>query len=169
MNIISLINQVDSGEIVLPAIQRSFIWSEDKIERLMDSVMRGYPIGIVLMWESYKDIQFRSFERVFQPGNRPKFLDNSSKKKLRLVLDGQQRLQSLYMALFGKYDQSYLYFDVLSGRESDDFEEEKYHFYFMTPEESEEWNSNCFEEAVGELEEDEEREDASYLSKVPDL
>ncbi len=64
----------------------------------MDSIMRGYPVGIVLVWETYKDIQYRQFEKIYRNGTRPAFIDNSSKKKLKLVLDGQQRLQSLYLA-----------------------------------------------------------------------
>ena len=125
MNIVTLLNQIDSSDIVLPAIQRDFVWSEDKIEKLMDSIMRGYPVGIVLVWETYKDIQFRQFEKVYLNGTRPSFIDKSTNKKLKLVLDGQQRLQALYLSLYGSYKGKYLYFDVLSGRVLDDFEEDK--------------------------------------------
>ena len=138
MNIVTLLNQIDSRDIVLPAIQRDFVWSEEKIEKLMDSIMRGYPVGIVLVWETYKDIQYREFEKIYRNGTRPAFIDNSSNKKLKLVLDGQQRLQALFLALYGSYNGKYLYFDILSGRHSDDFEEEKYHFYFATPQEADE-------------------------------
>jgi len=55
----------------------------------------------------------------------------SVRKKLKLVLDGQQRLQSLYIALFGSYEGRSLYFDVLSGRDSDDLADEKYDFAFL--------------------------------------
>jgi len=49
MSIISLIEQMERDEIILPAIQRDFVWSQEKIEKLMDSIMRGYPIGIVFL------------------------------------------------------------------------------------------------------------------------
>ena len=59
MSISGLMEQIRREEIVLPAIQRDFVWSEEQIEKLFDSVMRGYPIGIVLLWETYDDIQYR--------------------------------------------------------------------------------------------------------------
>ena len=42
MSIINLLNQIKNNEIVLPAIQRDFVWPEDKVLRLLDSIMRGY-------------------------------------------------------------------------------------------------------------------------------
>lgn len=131
MSIINLLNQIKNNEIVLPAIQRDFVWPEDKVLRLLDSIMRGYPIGIALLWETYLDLQYRQFERAFRPGLLHNFEENKRRKKLKLVLDGQQRLQSLYIALYGGYNSKFLYFDVLSGRESDDVAEEKYDFEFM--------------------------------------
>ena len=61
MNVITLLNQIKSGEVVLPAIQRDFVWNPDRIVMLMDSIMRGYPIGIVLLWETYAEIPYRAF------------------------------------------------------------------------------------------------------------
>ena len=46
MSIISLLNQIHENEVVLPAIQRDFVWSDDRIYMLLDSIMRGYPIGM---------------------------------------------------------------------------------------------------------------------------
>jgi len=165
MNIVTLLNQIDSRDIVLPAIQRDFVWSEEKIEKLMDSIMRGYPVGIVLVWETYKDIQYREFEKIYRNGTRPAFIDNSSNKKLKLVLDGQQRLQALFLALYGSYNGKYLYFDILSGRHSDDFEEEKYHFYFATPQEADEWNK----ETESKKSKSEGNDGIKYFAKVSDL
>ncbi len=166
MNIVTLLNQIDSGDIVLPAIQRDFVWSEEKIEKLMDSIMRGYPVGIVLVWETYKDIQYRQFEKIYRNGTRPAFIDNSSKKKLKLVLDGQQRLQALYLSLYGSCNGKYLYFDILSGRHTDDFEEEKYYFYFATPEEADKWNKETEDNLTND---DEESNGIEYFAKVSDL
>jgi len=164
MNIVSILNQIDSGEIVLPAIQRDFVWGEKKIEKLMDSIMRGYPIGIVLMWETFNDIQYRNFDKCYTPDNRPSFCDNTANSKLRVVLDGQQRLQSLYLALYGNYNNEYLYFDILSGRESDDFDEEKYSFYFAAKDQVTDWNKEIEESINGHNE-----EDLEYSVKVSDL
>jgi uncharacterized protein with ParB-like and HNH nuclease domain len=131
MSIIALLNQIKNNEIVLPAIQRDFVWQDERILRLLDSIMRSYPIGIALLWETYNDIQFRSFITDYRPDSIHKFRENPDNKKLKLVLDGQQRLQSLYMALYGSYCGKELYFDVLSGQDSDDLAQEKYDFEFM--------------------------------------
>ena len=166
MNIVTLLNQIDSGDIVLPAIQRDFVWSEDKIDKLMDSIMRGYPVGIVLVWETYKDIQYRQFDKVYLNGTRPAFIDNSSNKKLKLVLDGQQRLQALYLALYGSYKGKYLYLDILSGRHSDDFEEDKYYFYFETPEKADQWNKDT---EAKQSKDEKNNDEVEYFAKVSDL
>ena len=138
--IITLLNQVEDDEIVLPAIQRDFVWTEDQTENLLDSIMRGYPIGIVLLWETYVDIQYRSFVREYRPGALPTFSDNRNRRRLKLVLDGQQRLQSLYLALFGTRDGRRMYFDVLSGVETDDVAEDRFFFYSMKKKDADDVN-----------------------------
>src|SRR6266481_3117711 len=68
MSIVNLLNQIKHEEVVLPAIQRDFVWPEDKVLRLLDSIMRGYPIGIALLWETYLDLQYRKFNEAFHSG-----------------------------------------------------------------------------------------------------
>jgi len=132
MSITSLLGLIENNEIVLPAIQRGFVWDEEKIEKLLDSIMRGYPIGIILLWETYNDIQYRYFEKDYKPDTRFTFHDNNQQKRLKLVLDGQQRLQSLFVSLYGAYKGKSLYFDVMSGRETEDFKEDKFIYRFLT-------------------------------------
>src|SRR6185437_4549450 len=103
MSIFELVNEIDNGEIVLPAIQRDFVWDEDRIELLFDSLFRGYPVGIVLLWETYQPIQFRTFARDHVPGGIHVFEENKTGKCLKLVLDGQQRLNSAHVALRGSF------------------------------------------------------------------
>jgi hypothetical protein len=131
--IMTLMNQVSEGAVVLPAIQRDFVWGEERIAMLLDSIMRGYPTGIILLWETTEDIQFRQFEKDYQPDNILTFHENPGRKRLRLVLDGQQRLQSLYVALYGTYAGRELAFDVLSGDVDDDFSGDRYRFRFISP------------------------------------
>jgi Protein of unknown function DUF262 len=145
--IMGLLNQISEGEVVLPAIQRDFVWDEDQTESLLDSVMRGYPIGIALLWETYNDIQYRTFEKNFREGTLHTFHDNTQHRRLRIVLDGQQRLQSLYVALHGKRDGRRLYFDVLSGQRWDDTEELRYLFEFRTAKEAKDANKDTTAEA----------------------
>lgn len=136
MSIHSLLNQIQDGGIVLPGIQRDFVWPEDRIFRLLDSIMRGYPIGIALFWETYNDIQHRTFVSDYRPGTLYSYRENPGNRKLKLVLDGQQRLQSLYIALYGTLDGKSLYFNLLSGRDSDNLAEDKFIFHFLRPDEA---------------------------------
>jgi len=166
-SIVNLLNQIKHEEIVLPAIQRDFVWPEEKVLRLLDSIMRGYPIGIALLWETYLDLQYREFGAAFHPGEIHDFKDNKRKKKLKLVLDGQQRLQSLYIALYGSYEGKSLYFDVLSGRESDDLAEEKYEFEFLDKEGFERWQEQM--RAGAAAPDASQNAEPQYLVKVADL
>jgi len=147
MNIITLLNQVKEGEIVLPAIQRNFVWGHHRVTTLLDSIMRGYPVGIALLWETYTDIPFRRFVKEYQPDGKHTFHDNKKRQKLKVVLDGQQRLQSLFVALYGSYDGQRLYFDVLSGRPGDDFSQQRYVFQFADEKVINEWNASSKEVA----------------------
>lgn len=167
MSIVNLLNQIKQEEIVLPAIQRDFVWPEEKVLRLLDSIMRGYPIGIALLWETYLDLQYRQFSEAFHPGEIHDFKDNKRKKKLKLVLDGQQRLQSLYIALYGSYEGKSLYFDVLSGRESDDLSEKKYEFEFLDKKGFEHWQEQI--QAGAAAPDASQKGERHYPVKVADL
>lgn len=115
--IVGFLNNPDEdGGFWLPNIQRPFVWGEEQICRLFDSILREYPISTLLVWKTTSGIR------------RRKFIDNwSSTLKLSsfyvpedtrrkcLVLDGQQRLQSLYIGLCGSFSGKELHFDVLSG------------------------------------------------------
>jgi len=169
MSIFNLLNQIKNDEIVLPAIQRDFVWPVERIYKLLDSIMRGYPIGIILLWETYEDIQYRSFVLDYKPGNLHSYHDNTQRKRIKLVLDGQQRLQSLFIALYGTLDGLILYFDVLSGRESDDVSEEKFNFSFSTPDAAEEWNAHVKAEMAKSPDDREKNMDYCHFVKVSDL
>ena len=146
MSILSLLNQIKEQQIVLPKIQRKFVWSERDISKLMDSIMRGYPIGIVLMWETFEKIQYRYFVDSNQMEDEFVFNSNDCQKRIRLVLDGQQRLQSLYIALYGNYEGKSLYLNVLSGEEKDNSAEIKYQFSFLDQQEVESINQKSIEQ-----------------------
>ena len=87
-----LIEKIDTGELGLPELQRPFIWKDAKVRDLFDSMKRGYPIGYLMLWEC----------------------PNLEKKKVigveahsygdprEVIIDGQQRLTSLYAVMKGK-------------------------------------------------------------------
>jgi hypothetical protein len=121
------------GGIWLPNIQRNFVWSEDQITRLFDSILREYPISTLLIWKTKSDTPRRRFiDHYRRAHDHGDFVPGDKAPKL-LVLDGQQRLQSLYIGLKGSLDGRELYFDPLSGTDAppDDI---KYRFAFHTPE-----------------------------------
>jgi hypothetical protein len=163
MSIISVLEKIKKREIVLPDIQRDFVWEENSIEKLFDSIMRSYPIGMVLLWDTYADIQYRHFLESYPASRSYDFENNSDSKNLKIVLDGQQRLQSLFIALYGKYNKKELYCDILSGREKDNFEEEKYVFKFYN--ESEVQKANTLKIQKDKSEENERR----YFFKVKEV
>lgn len=114
LSIKEAINYIDSGRMFLPEIQRKFVWKEIQIENLFDSLILGYPIGALLFWRTSKKNINNSGDSL----NLYKFIreyherDNHDNKKESLplttdyesyyiVLDGQQRLSSLYIAIKG--------------------------------------------------------------------
>ena len=108
--------EADGGGLWLPNIQRLFVWSEEQIERLFDSIMRQYPISTLLFWRSKELVKCRRFIDQFYPNVDLKTLYRPEDQRTkRMVLDGQQRLQSLYIGLKGSYEGKVLHFDVTSG------------------------------------------------------
>lgn len=130
--IVGFLNNVDEdGGFWLPNIQRPFVWSEEQICRLFDSILREYPISTLLVWKTTSGIRRRKFIDNWRSSLRlSDFYVPENDKKKNLVLDGQQRLQSLFIGLCGSYEGKELYFNMLSGQVSspDDI---KYTFKFL--------------------------------------
>lgn len=130
-----VVQSIKSDEFRLPSIQRSFVWNQERICKLMDSIMNDFPIGSFLAWRPPQDLQIRTrkFMEDFQTGTRLLSDEEEIPSSSYLVLDGQQRLQSLYLAFYGKYDGQYLYFKVDSDPEKEP-EDMRYEFRFLKPE-----------------------------------
>src|SRR5438128_1247397 len=135
--IVSYLNNPDEdGGFWLPNIQRPFVWSEDQIARLFDSIMRQYPISTLLIWRTKSEIKRRRFIDNYKHSLKlTDYYVPSDTKVKRLVLDGQQRLQSLYIGLKGSYQGRELYLDILSGDVVAP-EDIRYKFRFLSTEES---------------------------------
>jgi uncharacterized protein with ParB-like and HNH nuclease domain len=78
-----LLNDVKNGRIGLPDLQRPFVWKDNKVRELLDSMMKGYPIGYIMLWASPDD-----YANTAQIGKN----DKVYKQPDDLVIDGQQRL-----------------------------------------------------------------------------
>jgi hypothetical protein len=158
---------MDQQLLILPAIQREFVWADRKITALFDSLMRGYPIGTFLFWlisdETVKAHSFYGFVRDYDPRGSGKWsprADHLPPSDSRYaVLDGQQRLTSLYIGLKGShieklpykrwddpdaFPKRFLFLDVKRTGESpeDESEEddtgdaEQFLFRFRTPDQA---------------------------------
>jgi hypothetical protein len=125
-------NPEEDGGFWLPNIQRPFVWSEEQICRLFDSIMREYPISTLLVWKTRSEVKCRKFidnYRTTHSTHLSDFFIPTNTAKKGLVLDGQQRLQSLCIGLCGSYEGRELYLNMLSG-EATAPEETKYQFAF---------------------------------------
>lgn len=107
-----VIRQVNH-DLYLPAIQREFVWGTNGVERLFDSIMTDFPIGSFLYWrleqKNKDEWPVYEFIRDFNaeaPHNPPASMAGIT-QDITLVLDGQQRITSLFIGLRGSY--RYLY------------------------------------------------------------
>jgi len=105
-----VLEMIGNNEIYLPAIQRKFVWKYSQIESLFDSIMRGYPIGTFFFWyvRGNKKNEYTFYKFLQDYHARDRYLnDIAPKPELREeiigVLDGQQRLSSMYISLQGTY------------------------------------------------------------------
>lgn len=127
----------------LPAIQREYVWNPYQVEKLFDSIMCGYPISSFLFWkireEKKKDWTSYEFIKDYDqehPHNKVANLDGIN-QDIYLVLDGQQRITSINIALRGSYRFFYrkwrdtkLYLNLLWNSNNDNPEEMTYQFLF---------------------------------------
>lgn len=86
-----LIEDIKHGNLALPDIQRPFVWSATKIRDLFDSLYRGYPVGTLMFWETGAEI-----------GTRQIGGGSGDRVAKLLIVDGQQRLTSLFAIITGK-------------------------------------------------------------------
>lgn len=90
-----LLTDIERGQIKIPQFQRDFVWTMQKSASLIDSILKGYPVGTFIFW-STKD-RLRSVRDL---GNA-QLPEPKEGEAVSFVLDGQQRLTSLYASLRG--------------------------------------------------------------------
>lgn len=109
ISIADVLKDVQRQNLVLPAIQREFVWGDDQVARLFDSILRGYPIGSFLSWavdgEHSGDFKFYGFIKDYHELLAPHcpVIDAEAGKSLTAVLDGQQRITALNIGLRGSF------------------------------------------------------------------
>ena len=101
------LRRIQKGDLILPAIQREYVWKPPQVIGLFDSIMRGYPIGGFLSWrvepETVKKFRFYGFLKSYSEFNarHNPVLDLAPGSPVNAILDGQQRLTSLNIGLPG--------------------------------------------------------------------
>lgn len=109
-----LISEIEKGNIRIPSFQRGFVWDGERVAKLMDSIYKGYPFGTILVWRTKTPLKSERFLGPFKlPENDPDF-------PLNYVLDGQQRITSIFgvfqtrLAASKEFDKSIfnIYFDL---------------------------------------------------------
>lgn len=161
---------IQDQEYLLPSIQREFVWQPDQIITLFDSLMRDYPISTFLLWkvksENVTKFQFYKFLKDYheRDNRHNQKSDLSGTKDIMAVLDGQQRLTSLYIGLKGSdarklpyyqwssdyaFPKKYLYVNLLKKLGEDS--EKVYDFQFLTKDEAEGFSEERFWFRVGDI------------------
>lgn len=110
ISIYDALERIIDNTYLLPAIQRKFVWKSEQIETLFDSIMRDYPINSFMFWKieddmiknGYKFYEFLKNYREFFNDENP-YISTKGFKDFYAVIDGQQRLTSLYIGLKGTY------------------------------------------------------------------
>lgn len=117
-----LISEIETGQVKIPQFQRKFVWSVKASAKLLDSIIKGFPIGTFIYWRTNERLRsIRNLGNINLP-------EPQQGEFVNYVLDGQQRLTSLYASLKGvtiidaygnTTDYSHIYVDLLANNDED--------------------------------------------------
>lgn len=104
-----MIHDMESSKLIIPSFQRDYVWEMEQIEDLFDSLMRRIPINSILIWnlesKLFKDLQFEfyKFFSKYDSERSNNELTTLTRDEYKVVIDGQQRLTSLYIGFMGSF------------------------------------------------------------------
>ena len=101
MKISQLLDDISTHDLVLPEFQREYVWSREQAKQLMVSLVKNYPVGGLLFWKTSTPPDLKNLAKA------PEKLGN-----VQIILDGQQRLTTLYMLITGEIPPYYTERDV---------------------------------------------------------
>src|SRR3989344_4510015 len=108
-----LLKDIELQEFILPEFQRGYIWTPKQVKEYLDSLYHAYPSGSFLIWKTPQAQKTRG---------KPV---QTESKYYKLILDGQQRITSLYALFFGKpppfYEGENLYFNLYFNLQTEEF------------------------------------------------
>lgn len=96
MKISQILDKIDENQLFVPAFQREYVWKRNHAKNLIDSLIRDYPTGTMLTWETNHP-----------PELKGKHKYHEEQGAIKLILDGQQRITTLYMLVRGKFPPYY--------------------------------------------------------------
>ena len=91
MKINQIIDKIDEHHLFVPAFQREYVWKKKDAKNLIDSLIKDYPTGTMLTWET-----------TYPPELKGDYVYESTKGAVKLILDGQQRITTLYLLMTGE-------------------------------------------------------------------
>lgn len=91
MKISQIIDKIDENQLFIPAFQREYVWKRNDAKKLIDSLIKDYPTGTMLTWDTNNPPEFKG-KTQYDP----------KMGTVKVILDGQQRITTLYMILRGK-------------------------------------------------------------------
>lgn len=111
----TILDRIDTGSIALPEFQRGYVWNRDQVRGLMTSLYRGYPVGSLLVWQTQSAEAPHRGDQTLSPG------------VVNLLLDGQQRITTLYGVVRGRAPKFFegdkrAFTDLRFNVESEEFE-----------------------------------------------
>src|SRR5262245_28415181 len=101
MKVSELLDSIRKRDLVLPEFQREYVWTRDQAKQLMVSLVKKYPVGGLLFWKTDNPPDLKNIDKL------PEKLGT-----LNVILDGQQRLTTLYMLLTGEIPPYYTDADI---------------------------------------------------------
>ncbi len=134
-SIFSLVHAINNryaegGGLWLPIFQRDYFWDEDKVVVFFDSLLRQFPLFSFLIWETKGNVCYKRFIKNLQEYGSAEYqdahLECSDSPYRNLVLDGHQRLQSLYLGVYGTINGKKLHFDLCSDEAQNGLERFKF-------------------------------------------
>lgn len=103
MKISTILEKIDEHQLFVPAFQREYVWKRDDAKQLIDSLIKQYPTGTMLLWETNNPPELKGTHR-YHP----------NQGAVKLLLDGQQRITTLYMLITGEIPPYYTAPEILN-------------------------------------------------------
>lgn len=103
MKISTILDKIDEHQLFVPAFQREYVWKRDDAKQLIDSLIKEYPTGTMLTWETANPPELKGPHKY-----------NTSQGAVKLLLDGQQRITTLYMLINGEIPPYYTAAEILN-------------------------------------------------------